>query len=141
MGVATLNPVLSQINGRIGDVVFYRRQDKQCIRTYVVPNNPDTIAQRIIRENFAEAVKSWQSLTKDEKYRFIRKARNMNMSGYNLYISQYMKLTLICEHQTLVKEFLTKIPGIQRHIHSVSKSFTNIINEMMDVNALKESPG
>ncbi|MFH0974948.1 MAG: hypothetical protein V1874_04100 [Spirochaetota bacterium] len=48
MAIADLNPVFSEISGRIGSVVFYRRLDKQCLRAYVQPRNPDMYAQRII---------------------------------------------------------------------------------------------
>jgi hypothetical protein len=64
------------------------------VRAYVVPRNPDTEAQRIVRRTFAEAVHSWQAMTPDDKYAFVRKARHLNMSGYNLHISQYMKTML-----------------------------------------------
>jgi hypothetical protein len=91
MATATLNPVLTSISGRIGSVVFYSRYNKQCIRQYVIPRNPDTIAQRSNRQSFANAVKSWQALTEKEKNKYNRKASNLNMSGYNLYISDFMK--------------------------------------------------
>ncbi len=90
MAVAELNPLISAISGRMGNLVFYIRQNRQCIRSYVLPRNPDTDAQRIIRRTFADAVKSWQAMTRDEKYIFTRKARGLQMSGYNLYISEYM---------------------------------------------------
>ena len=62
-----------------------------CIRAYVIPRNPDTAAQKEMRSTFADAVKSWQALTKEDKYRFSRKARGLNMSGYNLYLSGFIK--------------------------------------------------
>ena len=91
MATAVLNPLFISISGRIGSIVFYRRKKTQCIRTYVVPRNPDTISQRNARRSFADAVKSWQALTALEKYKYTRRARGTHMSGYNLYISEYMK--------------------------------------------------
>ena len=91
MAIALLNPLISSVNGRLGNVVFYKRRNTQCIRSYVIPRNPDTAAQRAARHTFADAVKSWQSITRDEKFKFIRRARNMQMSGYNLYISLFIK--------------------------------------------------
>jgi hypothetical protein len=91
MATATLNPFITSISGRIGSIVFYRRQGKTCIRSYVIPRNPDTAAQKAVRRSFADAVKSWQVLRCEEKYKFIRKAQKMQMSGYNLYISTFMK--------------------------------------------------
>jgi hypothetical protein len=68
MATATLNPLLKSVSGRIGSFVFYKRKNTQCIRTHVVPRNPDTISQKNIRSSFADAVKSWQSLTSEERY-------------------------------------------------------------------------
>ena len=55
MATAKLNPVLESISGRIGNAVFYCRGNRQCVRTYVVPENPDTVLQREVRKNFANA--------------------------------------------------------------------------------------
>jgi hypothetical protein len=83
--------LLNSISGRIGNIVFYTNRGRQCVRKHVIPRNPDTAAQRIVRCAFSDAVRSWQSLSEDEQYAYTRKARNLNMSGYNLYISKYMK--------------------------------------------------
>ncbi len=91
MATATPNILINSISGRIGNVVFYKRLGMQCVRTHVIPRNPDTEAQRAVRRSFADAVRSWQSMTDDERYAYIRKARYLNMSGYNLYISIYLK--------------------------------------------------
>ena len=95
MATATMNPLLNNISGRIGNVVFYKRLGKHCVRIHVIPHNPDTQAQRNMRCTFAHAIKSWQSMSGEEKYAFTRKARNLCMSGYNLYISHYMKANYI----------------------------------------------
>lgn len=119
MAIATLNPILTGINGRIGSIVFYKRRDRQCIRTYVKPHNPDTTAQKIIRRTFAEAVKSWQSISRDEKYKYNRKARCTQMSGYNLYISGYMKNQISDLHNPELQLYPYSNPLI---FHSVSYS-------------------
>ena len=90
MATATLNPVFKSISGRIGNAVFYCRQNTQYVRSYVVPKNPDTPLQREARGNFAGAVKSWQQMTLEERYAYVRKARDLGMSGYNLFISFIM---------------------------------------------------
>ena len=90
MAIAKLNPVIMSINGRFGNSVFYVSRNRQCVRTYIVPRNPDTPLQREVRKTFAEAVKSWQLISPEEKYVYTRKARGLGMSGYNLYISEFM---------------------------------------------------
>jgi hypothetical protein len=94
MALVVLSPLITSASGKIGGVVFYRRNRKQFVRMYVIPRNPDTDAQRIVRRNFADAVKSWQMLPEDRKIIYIKKAKNLNMSGYNMFISQYLKYGL-----------------------------------------------
>ena len=125
MATATLNPLLISVSGRIGSFVFYRRKNTQCIRTYVVPYNPDTALQRNIRSSFADAVKSWQSLTGEERYKYKRRSRRINMSGYNLYISEYLKNRMSASSKPKVKtsfQDLLYSSALQRQIHSVSAS-------------------
>jgi hypothetical protein len=95
MATATTNILINSISGRIGNVVFYTNRGRQCVRKHVIPRNPDTEAQRIVRRAFGDAVRSWQAMTQDEKHEYIRKARYLNMSGYNLYISTYMKIQIL----------------------------------------------
>jgi len=49
-----------------------------------------TDAQQARREKFAAAVAAWQSLTPEQKEVYNKKAMRKNMSGYNLYLSEYM---------------------------------------------------
>ncbi len=91
MAKATTSPLIKSIHGRIGNLVFYYRCGTQCVRAYVIPRNPDTEAQRTVRRIFSDAVRSWQAMPDEEKHTFVRKARYLNMSGYNLYISRYLK--------------------------------------------------
>jgi hypothetical protein len=100
MAIVTLNPIFSKVSGRMGNVVFYRRQGKDFVRMYVIPGNPDTEAQRTGRRAFADAVKKWQSMTPDERYKYNRNARCLNMSGYNLFLSGFMKERLSAERKT-----------------------------------------
>jgi hypothetical protein len=91
MATVRLNPAFDSAHGRLGKIVLYNRNGIQCARSYAVPRNPDTPAQRENRKTFAEAVKLWQGLTPEEKYRYNRNARKLKMSGYNLFISGYLK--------------------------------------------------
>ncbi len=91
MATATPGILIKSIHGKIGNLVFYYSRGRQCVRTHVIPRNPDTEAQRTVRSAFRDAVYSWQAMTEDEKHTYNRKARYMNMSGYNLYISKYME--------------------------------------------------
>ncbi|MBN2039712.1 MAG: hypothetical protein JW864_06700 [Spirochaetes bacterium] len=126
MATAKLNPVILTISGRFGNSVFYISRNRQCVRSYAVPRNPDTLLQKEVRKTFARAVKSWQQVSPEEKYAYTRKARGLGMSGYNLYISEFMTgrktarknyknsgtVSIFQENKTSFK-----------HIHSVSIPF------------------
>lgn len=144
MAIATLNPLLVSISGRIGSVVFYRRKKTQCIRMYVVPRNPDTILQRNVRKTFADAVKSWQMLTTEEKCKYRRRARGTTMSGYNLYISEYIKETTSTHSNSELKisfQNLLYSSGVLRHIHSVSASLLKAFSILTTIKRLCPSRG
>ncbi|MBN2041742.1 MAG: hypothetical protein JW864_17025 [Spirochaetes bacterium] len=126
MATAKLNPVILSISGRFGNSVFYVNRNRQFVRTYVVPRNPDTLLQREIRKSFAEAVKSWQLIAPEEKDSYIRKARGLGMSGYNLYISEFMtgKKTVQKKYKTsgtlsIFRKDMKDMTSFS-HIHSVS---------------------
>lgn len=134
MAKAKLNPILTSMHGRIGNMVFYRRRNKEYVRMYVIPRNPDTESQRIVRRTFADAVKSWQAMTGDERYKFNRKARYLCKSGYNLYISEYMKTRISAMSMSDLKSGHSNelySSGIQRSITSVSPPFTTASRENM----------
>ncbi len=109
MATAIPSNLVKSLHGRIGNVVFYVNRGTQCVRTYVIPRNPDTEAQRIIRRAFADAVRSWQSMDSEQKYAFIRKARNTSISGYNMYISYYLTKLLQSLNRTSTSEPISKL--------------------------------
>ena len=94
MARTSLNPMFIDINGRIGRLVLYNRRGSQCIRTYVIPQNPDSPAQRCVRSSFRDAVHAWQALPGCDKSAWNRRACRMSMSGYNLFISRFIKSSL-----------------------------------------------
>ncbi|HOO73176.1 MAG TPA: HMG-box domain-containing protein [Spirochaetota bacterium] len=91
MATVTLNPVLTSISGTTGRLVFYTRNDKTIVRTWVRPANPNTPAQKANRERFRQAMSSWKALSDDEKKAYNLMAKKQGMAGHNLYISRWMK--------------------------------------------------
>ncbi|HPS58893.1 MAG TPA: hypothetical protein PK514_12375 [Spirochaetota bacterium] len=82
------------INGRIGDIVLYNYFDRQYARSRVTPRNPNTASQVFVRRTFGDAVRAWQALDDDRKRKFNKKGRMRSISGYNLFISEYMKVRM-----------------------------------------------
>ena len=91
MARVTLNPMFHRLSGNMGRIVHYNRYGQQYCRIHVIPANPRTECQQAVRATFAEAVHSWQQLDSVEKARYNRKARYKKYTGYNLYISTFMK--------------------------------------------------
>ena len=91
MALVELNPMFERNSGRMGKIVHYNRRGTQCARRFVVPRNPDTAAQRVIRGSFREAVHAWQALPEAEKAQWNFRTRYKTMTGYNLFVSRYMK--------------------------------------------------
>jgi hypothetical protein len=92
MAHVQLNPILLSLSGRIGSLVFYPSRGNQYVRRYVIPCNPDTPVQRIQRELFAQAVSRWQTISESTRIRWNNKARATNRTGYNLFISAYLRI-------------------------------------------------
>jgi hypothetical protein len=115
MACVTLHPALQSISGRIGDIVFYSSKGQQFARSYVIPRNPDTAAQRERRTLFAKAVAHWQSISESSKEKWNRKALGTVRTGYTLFISHF------CSGTDSGSENVSFIPDKELLIcHSVS---------------------
>ncbi|MBN2040696.1 MAG: hypothetical protein JW864_11670 [Spirochaetes bacterium] len=136
MATAKINPAFTSISGRMGNAVFYCRNNRQCIRMYVVPANPDTESQRLVRRAFTSAVKAWQQMTMDGKYAYTRKARRTGMSGYNLFISFFLtgKMNRLPVYNSVPgKDIFTGSCKYINRIRSVSKPFIKHYYDKMDI--------
>jgi len=66
-----------------GRTKFYREP-------YYITKNPRTEPQQTWRGVFANAVAAWQALTPEEKNEYNVKAKGKRMSGYNLFLKEYL---------------------------------------------------
>ena len=57
---------------------------------YYFPKNPRYIPQQANRQKMSNAVASWQSLTTEQKQVYNERAIKLPMSGYNLYLREYL---------------------------------------------------
>jgi hypothetical protein len=144
MATAIPFPMIKSIHGRLGNFIFYFRHGNQCIRMHAVPYNPDTEAQRIVRRTFGDAVRSWQAMDTDEKNKYNRKARFLNISGYNLYISEYMKTNISAKLKALSTSGSSDSSGtfsLKDSINSVSTPKKNKSAVSPAVKPKKSGPG
>lgn len=57
---------------------------------YYITRNPRYEPQQINRQKFADAIIGWQGLTDEQKAIYNKRVEKLQMSGYNLYIKEYM---------------------------------------------------
>ena len=54
------------------------------------PTNPRTVEQQARREAFADGASEWAGLTTEEKAEYNMRAKGRALSGYNLFMSEYL---------------------------------------------------
>jgi len=90
MAKIELDVLFTELNGRCGDMVYYKVWGNVYARKYVIPHNPKTEAQQCHRSLFAEGMAQWKLLGEDEKQQYRRKARKLPMHAHNLFVKQYI---------------------------------------------------
>jgi hypothetical protein len=92
MANTKMDAFLSEYNGRLDDVVFYTVGKKTYARRYVKPRNPNSEAQKAQRSLFAEAMKEWKKLSREEQLVYKKKTRNTSLHPHNLFVKKYTAL-------------------------------------------------
>ncbi len=91
MAKVKLHPYLRTAHGGLDGLVFYRRYGKIYIKARTIPSNPRTEPQVKCRGNFGGGVKAWQVLPDEEKALYRNRAKRKRKSGYNLFMSEYLR--------------------------------------------------
>lgn len=78
------------ISGVFRERVSYGKRIKE-ILPFMYPSNPRTEAQQANRQKITNGVQAWKNLTEEEKSVYNKKAIGKRMSGYNLFLRQYLK--------------------------------------------------
>lgn len=93
MARTQLNPILKQLRGKVGDLVFRRVQGKLVVsRAPDFSNYRPTPAQRAQRNRFRAAVAHARAMLKSPKMaaRYQLRGRKANRSAFTLAISEYL---------------------------------------------------
>jgi hypothetical protein len=81
-----------KINPNYG--IYQVRHCKEGLRSvrmrFYTPYNPQTVPQQANRSKFALAVSAWQVLTLEQKKVYHKRATGKHLSGYNLFLREYM---------------------------------------------------
>lgn len=90
--VKVKSPLLSrEARGAIyGNIVFSVRKSGQQVRFQKPPVDRRSSGQISRRLIYSNGVDAWHSLTSEEKQVYIVQAKEMNMTGYNLYMRTYL---------------------------------------------------
>ncbi len=86
----TANPVINEISGKLGSMVFYSRNGKTFVRRWVIPKDPKTPLQKAARKNFANLVKTWQRMNAEMKQSW-KHYPGRRGTPYNAFMSENMK--------------------------------------------------
>lgn len=106
-----LLPLLSgEVRGKVGDIVFFRKNGKQLARMRTIPRNPKSVKQMAIRDNLSGLSKLWKGegnitlkkfnpntntfddvviqdgLTNDERQKWIDEGKKLKKDGRLIFI-------------------------------------------------------
>jgi len=84
----TFSPLVAGASGRAADAVASSWKGRAYIRKYVIPHNPQSAAQVLVRNSMASCVTMWRSLSSDLKACLDTYGVGYRMSGYNVFTSK-----------------------------------------------------
>lgn len=81
-------PIISGARNKVGDAVFSIWKGIPYVRTRVIPHNPQSDDQMVVRNSLARCVPLWRSLEEQLKDVLDTYANDYQMSGFNWFISK-----------------------------------------------------
>jgi len=91
MATVRLTATITGLSGRVGDTIYYTCRRKTFQRAVSAQHDPKTPRQLAMRDAFRAAVRAWQALSADEKAELNRRAAKKLSTGYNLFLSAFMR--------------------------------------------------
>ena len=91
MATVRLTATITGLSGRVGDTIYYTCRRKTFQRAVSAQHDPKTPRQLAMRDTFRAAVRAWQALSADEKAELNRRAAKKLSTGYNLFLSAFMR--------------------------------------------------
>lgn len=112
------NP-MGELRGKLGPNIFSRNGHGQYVRNYILPVNPNTIAQATARNSFSNIVNTYKDLTSaqrtawknyaDTLYQPRSHSHSMQYSGYQAYIALNMANA---RSNNLNRNYTIKVDGL-----------------------------
>lgn len=82
------SPLIAGMSGKAADAVASSWKGRAYIRKLVIPHNPKSAAQTLVRDSLTRCVTLWRSLSSDIKKWLDTYATAYRMSGYNTFMSK-----------------------------------------------------
>jgi hypothetical protein len=94
-----INPSVGDIAGKIGDLVFYCRKGKPCVRKAPTRETPRTAAEEASQSRFRLAALYARAVLTDpvQKARYEQAASGTDLSAQNVAVSDFMKFPTLAE--------------------------------------------
>ncbi len=85
------NLLALKVRGKLGNIATFEEQwwGRQVSPPFV-PYNPKTYYQQSWRSKFSQGVDNWHGFSNAIKNEYREKAKNLTMTGFNFYLSQYL---------------------------------------------------
>ncbi len=97
-----------QAHGALGKrFVFTSNKHSAAVKNYAHPDNPRTLAQLARRQAYTDACAAWQLLTQPQKNGWALTAKTRKITGFNLFVSDWLKSALIGTYTTWDAGFTT----------------------------------
>lgn len=121
MALFTPSCLISEIRGSVGTSNFSKNAYGPIVRQKLTQTNPSSVRQTIARDNFSVQVKKWATLTQAQRDYYILNARDIvntnslgvkhNPTGFSLFVSRSLNLSLVDWPNDPTFEFFSPIPG------------------------------
>jgi len=82
------SPLVASMSGTAADAVMASWKGIQYVRKHVIPHNPQTAAQTLVRTSLARCMTLWRSLTADFKDWLDTYGVDYRLSGWNIFVQK-----------------------------------------------------
>jgi len=82
------SPLVASMSGTAADAVMASWKGIQYVRKHVIPHNPDTDAQKLVRNSLTRCVTLWRSLGTVAKAWLNKYAVDYRLSGFNVFVQK-----------------------------------------------------
>lgn len=99
MAKVKLNPVLEQVHGKVGDLIFKKYQDRTIMARKPEVTQPNTPAQQAVKENFRLAALYGKTVLADPtaKAAYTAKAKEKGQPAFALMLADFLNAPVVDE--------------------------------------------